>query len=80
MGMGTVITLDGEALSIVADQLARAVKDRSSVRVAIDDGGVKFSVGRGSWSPALGTVARPFTDPADEAYIERLRAAVNGDS
>jgi len=31
-----------------------AAERREPVRVAIDDGGVKFAVGRGAWTAAIG--------------------------
>lgn len=55
-GMGTVITVEPEDSDWLAGVFAGAASMRDPVRVAIDDGGVKVSVGRHTWSPPIGTV------------------------
>lgn len=56
--MEPVITLEGRSLeafiAYLADVAARP--EVHSVRVAIDDGGVKLSIDRGSWTRPLGEV------------------------
>jgi hypothetical protein len=47
-----VYKLDGDDLRMVFDALEASCYE---LRVAIDEGGVKFKVNNGTWSPALGS-------------------------
>ena len=54
----TPYVIDGYQLHMLLDELGVTVDRPYSLRVAIDDGGVKFKLNNGSWSPALGTVEK----------------------
>lgn len=49
-----IIQLDAEAAELVGEILTDAATDGATVRVAIDDGGLKLSVDRGTWTPPIG--------------------------
>jgi hypothetical protein len=51
-----VITLEPADAEMIGELLTDAATDGSPVRVAIDDGGVKLSVARGTWTPAIGSI------------------------
>ena len=53
-GFDNVITIPSGECDWIAGMFVGAAERRDSVRVAIDDGGVKFSVGRGAWTPPIG--------------------------
>ena len=55
-GMGTVITVKPSDCDYLAGLFTGAGDRVESVRVAIDDGGCKFAVGRGTWTHAIGEV------------------------
>lgn len=55
MSFDEVITLTPDDASIIGDALVNAAAENLPTRVAIDDGGVKFSIARGTWSPPIGT-------------------------
>jgi hypothetical protein len=55
--MEPIITIDdSDTLERIGTALIRAGGDLEPVRFAIDDGGLKFAVGRWTWSPPLGQV------------------------
>lgn len=49
-----VITVAPDDAEWLAGMFARAAARLETVRVAIDEGGVKVAVGRGTWTPAIG--------------------------
>lgn len=49
-----VVSLSPSEATELAELLEEAGAELEHVRVAIDDGGVKLSVGRGVWSLAIG--------------------------
>ncbi len=51
--MDTVIEVDANTAKLIAEYLATATR---GARFAIDDGGVKVSVDRATWTPPLGSV------------------------
>ena len=58
----SVVYLDTEACEALAEVFAHATANAETVRVWVDDGGLKYSVSRRTWSyPPLGST----TNPAD---------------
>jgi hypothetical protein len=54
-GFDHVITIGPSDADWLASLFVGAADRGDAVRVAIDEGGVKFAVGRGTWTPAIGT-------------------------
>jgi hypothetical protein len=55
-GFDNVITIGPSDAEWLATMFVGAAGRGDAVRVAIDEGGVKFAVGHhGSWTPAIGT-------------------------
>ena len=71
MGFDEVITLNPDDSAMIGDMLIGAAAARVPVRVAIDDGGLKVSAGRSTWTPAIGT-PDPST-PVGAEILARLR-------
>lgn len=51
-----IIEIDGHALAMLLAELKRP--GIHTLRVSVDEGGAKFKVNNGTWSPALG---QPFS-------------------
>lgn len=56
MSFDEVINLTPDEASLIGDSLVTAAAEGLPTRVAIDDGGVKFSVARGTWTPPIGSL------------------------
>ena len=58
-GFDTVIGIPSGECDWLAGMFVGAAERRETVRVVIDDGGVKFAVGRGAWTPPIGKQLLP---------------------
>jgi len=58
-GFDNVITIPSGECDWLSGMFVGAAERRDPVRVAIDDGGVKFKVGNGTWTPAIGKQQQP---------------------
>lgn len=56
--MGQIITVQPGDAEWISTMLVGAASRWERVRFAIDEGGVKIAVGRGTWTPAIGKEAR----------------------
>jgi hypothetical protein len=55
--MGPIVVIDGADLVSLLAQINELALGESRLSVCLDEGGAKFKVGEGMWSPALGNVA-----------------------
>jgi hypothetical protein len=53
-GFDNVITIPSGECDWLSGMFVGADERRDPVRVVIDDGGVKFKVGNGTWTPPIG--------------------------
>jgi hypothetical protein len=58
-----VVHLNHKEAAVIGAMLDRAANEHDTVRVAIDDGGLKLAIGHHTWTPALGTDKDPRWSP-----------------
>lgn len=59
MSFDEVVYLSAEDVVALVGELDIAMARNAGARIAVDDGGVKVSPARASWSPPIGTTEEP---------------------
>jgi hypothetical protein len=59
MSFDEVVFLNRDEAAVIGAMLDRASAEYDTVRVAIDDGGLKLALGHQVWTPALGSMEDP---------------------